>query len=92
MANAHKQIIEAEGITELVRGMKFTFDLDLENYDIISPENTRLVPDTSYHYRQTKLFIETTLRNSSFYSNAIEISDKAAIRGANYHRFVSQWT
>lgn len=77
-------IIEAEGITELVKGMKFTFDLRLEEYDLVSPENTELVPDKSPNYRQTKLFIETTLRNSSFYSDAIEVANKAAIRAADY--------
>lgn len=77
-------IIEAEGISELVKGMKFSFDLKLEKFELVSPENTQLIPDTSPNYRQTKLFIETTLRNSSFYSDAIEVANKAAIRAANY--------
>lgn len=31
-------IIEAEGISELVKGMRFSFDLSLEDFDIITPE------------------------------------------------------
>jgi ERCC4-related helicase len=84
VTDARKNIIEAEGISELVKDMKFTFDLDLEEYEVIAPENTNLVPDTSPNYQQTKLFIETTLRNSSFFSDSIEIANLAAIRGANF--------
>ncbi len=79
-----KNIVDAEGITELVKGIRFTFDLDLEDYEVIAPENILLVPDTSPNYRQLKLFIETTLRNSSLFSDSIEIANLAAIRGANF--------
>ena len=64
--------------------MKFIFDLDLEDYEVIAPENTFWLPDTSPNYRQIKLFIETTLRNSSLFSDSIEIANLAAIRGANF--------
>ena len=84
VTDVKKNIIDVEGITELVKGIKFTFDLDLEEYEVIAPENTVLVPDTSPNYRQIKLFVETTLRNSSFFSDSIEIANLAAIRGANF--------
>jgi ERCC4-related helicase len=84
VTDSKKNIVDVEGISELVKGIKFTFDLDLEEYDVIAPENTTLIADTSPNYRQTKLFIETTLRNSSFFSDSIEIANKAAIRGANF--------
>lgn len=84
VTDVKKNIIDVEGITELVKGIKFTFDLDLEDYEVIAPENTILLADTSPNYRQVKLFIETTLRNSSHYSDAIEIANKAALRGANF--------
>ncbi|MDG5800795.1 SNF2-related protein [Marinilabiliaceae bacterium ANBcel2] len=79
-----QNIVEAEGISELVKGMKFSFDLNLEDVEVITPEKTRLVPDTSNGYRKTKLFVETVLRNSSFYSGGIEIAHKAAIHPSNY--------
>lgn len=84
VTDVRKDIVEAEGITELVKGMKFTFDLSLENYEVITPETTRLVADTTNGYRKTKLFVETVLRNSSFFSEGIEIAGKAAIRPNNY--------
>ena len=79
-----ENIIEVEGISELVQGFKFQFDLALDEAEIISPDLTKLVADTSLHCRQTKLYIETTLRNSTFRNDAIQIADKAAIHGANY--------
>jgi len=84
ITKVEKNIIETEGISELVKGMRFTFDLNLEDYDVITPEATKLVADNSNGYRKTKLFIETILRNSSFYSEGIEIANKAAIRPSNY--------
>lgn len=84
VTDVKKDIIEAEGISELVKGMRFTFDLSLEEYDVITPESTQLVADSSNGYRKSKLFIETVLRNSSFYSEGIEIANKAAIRPSNY--------
>ncbi len=84
VTDAQKNIIEVEGISELVKDMKFTFDLDLEEYEVIAPENTILIPDTSPNYQQTKLFIDTTLRNSSLFSDSIEVANLAAIRGANF--------
>lgn len=47
-----KNVVEVVGITELVRGMKFSFDLNLEDFEVISPENTVLFPDASPNYRQ----------------------------------------
>jgi ERCC4-related helicase len=84
VTDVKKDIIEVEGISELVKGMRFTFDLSLEKYDVITPESTQLVADSSNGYRKSKLFIETILRNSSFYSEGIEIANKAAIRPSNY--------
>jgi superfamily II DNA or RNA helicase len=84
VTHIEKDIIEAEGITELVKGIRFTFDLSLEDFDIITPESTQLVADNSNGYHKSKLFVETVLRNSSFYSEGIEIANKAAIRPSKY--------
>jgi len=84
VTNRERNIIDAEGISELVYGQSFQFDLRLESYKVIQPEETELQADTSTNYRQTKLFLETTFRNSSHYSEHIEIAHKAAIRGASY--------
>lgn len=84
VTDVKKDIVEVEGISELVKGIRFKFDLSLEEYEVITPESTQLVADTSNGYRMSKLFIETVLRNSSFYSDKIEIANRAAIQPSNY--------
>lgn len=84
ITNKEQHIIDVEGISELVYGQSFQFDLRLEDFRVIKPEETELKADDSVNYRQTKLFLETVFRNSSHYSEDIEIAHKAAIRGANY--------
>jgi SNF2 family DNA or RNA helicase len=78
-------LIEAEGISELVKGKRFCFDSALDT-DIrpIDPLQTRLRPDTDTGYRKTKLFLETQIRNAPVSSLKITIADKAAINPAEY--------
>lgn len=78
-------LIDAEGISELVKGKRFAFDSSLDT-DIkpVDPNHTNLVPDTDSGYRKTKLFLETQIRNSSIFSEKITIATKAAINAADY--------
>ncbi|MGB0931645.1 MAG: SNF2-related protein, partial [Chitinophagales bacterium] len=83
----NKQLLFTEGISELVKGKRFIFDTDIdkpENIQVLHPENTRLVADNDTAYRRTKLYIETVIRNSSYFSNKIEIAQKAAINPVDY--------
>lgn len=78
-------LIEADGISELVKGKRFRFDTAVDqNISVLNPVNTKLVSDSDYGYRKTKLFIETQLRNSSYFSNKITIAHKGAFNIANY--------
>lgn len=78
-------ILEAEGISELVKGKRFSFDSSLDT-DIrpVDPNLTKLIADTDSGYRKTKLFLETQIRNAAIFSDKIAISDKAAINAADY--------
>jgi SNF2 family DNA or RNA helicase len=78
-------LIDAEGISELVKGKRFTFDSRIDT-DIspVDPKQTRLIPDTDSGYRKTKLFLETQIRNAAVFSEKITISNKAAINPAEY--------
>ncbi len=78
-------LFEAEGISELVKGKRFTFDSKLDD-DIkpADPNLTQLVPDTDSGYRKTKLFLETQIRNSAFFSEKIVIATKTAINAAEF--------
>lgn len=78
-------LIEAEGISELVKGKRFAFDSQLDT-DIkpVNPNHTKLIPDTDSGYRKTKLFLETQIRNAAVFSEKITIANKSAINPAGY--------
>jgi len=78
-------LIEAEGISELVKGKRFRFDTAVDkDISVLNPINTNLVADTDYGYRRTKLFLETQLRRATYFSDKITIAHKAAFNIANY--------
>ena len=78
-------LLEAEGISELVKGKRFTFDSNIDS-DIksINPNQTKLIADNDSGYRKTKLFLETQIRNAAVFSEKITIANKAAINPAEY--------
>jgi SNF2 family DNA or RNA helicase len=78
-------LLEAEGISELVKGKRFTFDSNIDS-DIkpIDPNHTKLIADNDSGYRRTKLFLETQIRNAAVFSEKITIANKAAINPAEY--------
>ena len=70
-------ILESLGISELVRGKSFNFDTAIDReIKPVDPTKTRLVADTQSGYRQTKLFIDTLIRNSFTSSDKITITCK----------------
>jgi hypothetical protein len=56
VTNKEHSIIDAEGISELVYGQNFKFDLRLEEYSVIEPEETELSADTSVHYCKVRTY------------------------------------
>ena len=78
-------ILEAIGITELVKGKYFIFDTSIDT-DIkqIDPKLIQLVADNDPRYRQSRLFIETAIRNSAFWSDKITVANKAAFNESEY--------
>jgi superfamily II DNA or RNA helicase len=78
-------LLDVEGISELVKGKRFSFDTNLDkDIKAVDPLTTTLEADTDTGYRKTKLFLETQLRNSAFISDKITIADKTAINPAEY--------
>ncbi len=78
-------IIEAEGISELVRGKRFVFDTRIDQQiQILDPKNTRLQADHEAGYRQTKLFLESQFRNAYSTSQKITLAHKCAFDLAHY--------
>lgn len=78
-------LIDAEGISELVKGKTFKFDTKIDrDIQVLDPAKTKLVADTDFGYRRTRLFLETQLRHSTNYSKKITVAHKAAFDISNY--------
>ncbi|MFG3290142.1 SNF2-related protein [Streptomyces sp. NPDC048179] len=56
--------IEAVGVSEFVRDEEATFFTGIDDVELLEPENTRLVPDTSSYFRRSRLFLEAVLRKT----------------------------
>ena len=78
-------VLQTEGISELVKGKRFTFDTKID-YDItpVNPVNTIFIADQDNGYRKTKLYIETHIRNSTIFSDKITVADKAAFNLSDF--------
>ncbi|MDT0346589.1 SNF2-related protein [Streptomyces litchfieldiae] len=56
--------IEAIGVSEFVRDEEAVFFTGIDTVELLEPENTRLVPDTSSYFRRSRLFLEAVLRKT----------------------------
>ncbi|MEZ4383403.1 MAG: helicase-related protein [Nannocystaceae bacterium] len=72
------------GISELVRGRDGLFLDDLDDVTILDPRETALVDDPSPRYRQTRLYLESLLRQSPPTTGELAIGPRGAMDPANY--------
>lgn len=56
--------IEATGVSEFVRDEEAVFFTCIDQVELLQPEKTRLVPDTSSYFRRGRLFLEAVLRKT----------------------------
>ena len=78
-------VVECEGITELVRGRRYTFDLAIDkDYEVVAPERTVLYADEAPGYRHTRLYLESRLRTADVRGSRIALAHKAALNVADY--------
>ena len=66
-----KQIIYADGLSELVANRHYIFDTNIEErnnnpINIVSASNTQLVADDSPQCRANRLLIESTIRGNDY--------------------------
>ncbi|GGK41410.1 MULTISPECIES: helicase-related protein [Flavobacteriaceae] len=79
------QLLDSEGISELVKGKRFCFDTSIDtDIKAVDPINTKFIADTDNGYRKSKLYIETHIRNSTIYSDKITIATKAAFNTSEF--------
>ena len=78
-------IIDAQGVSELVRDRYFSFDTSLDkDVQVVDPAQTQLLADETSNYRKTRLFLETQIRNAAVFSEQIVVAPKAAFNLAEY--------
>lgn len=81
----HSHIIEARGLSELVRDNYFIFDTTLDTQiQLVEPRYIDFEPDTDSGYRKSKLYIESSLKGSAVWSNQLTVATKAAFNPAEY--------
>ncbi|MER5846863.1 SNF2-related protein [Streptomyces sp. NPDC002012] len=56
--------IEAVGVSEFVRDEEAVFFTTIDDVELVDPEKTVLVPDTSSYFRSSRLFLEAVLRKT----------------------------
>ncbi len=84
-ASGQQYLLDAEGLSELVRGQSFSFDTALDaDVAEIDPAQTILRPDQEGGYRLTRLFLETALRQASQTSDRITLAHKGAFNLSDY--------
>lgn len=71
--------LRCEGISPLVHGREAVFLSDLDEVIPVDPAKTKLVPDESPMYRDTRLYIESSLRRKVPTDNALHIGQHAAM-------------
>lgn len=80
------RVIHATGISELVRHKTASFleRLESKNIIVLDPAETKLVPDRSPQFRDTRLFLESLLRQSPVVGNALWLGHTAAVDDLPY--------
>lgn len=91
------QRITVRGISPFVRGQVSTFHTLLEErfghgVELQDPQKVHLVADTSAHYRTTRLFLETTIRNTpaSVFDPTLYLVDSMLVDPLPYQRSAVQ--
>ena len=77
-------VIECEGVSPLVQGKRFTFDLAIDEAKIVDPKETILVADTSNNYQLTRLYFESRMRTADVSGTDMSLARKAALNVAEY--------
>jgi len=79
------RVIKAVGVSEFIRGRTAQFIENLEDdLQVLRPEETELIADTSSGYKHSLLFIESQLRQTVPDDRRIYLGQQAAMDVMNY--------
>lgn len=76
--------VTVEGVSELVRSKRAIFLDVLDEIQVLAPEDTELIPDTSSRYTDTRLYLESLARRAPATDSKIYLGHKAAINPVEY--------
>jgi superfamily II DNA or RNA helicase len=80
-----QMVIEARGLSELVKDQYYDFDTTLEkDIHVIDPKQVHFVADTSTGYLLTRLYVEENIRNNPLWTDKITVATKGAFDVAQY--------
>ena len=76
--------VTCDGVSELVRGREMVFLSALDQIEALDPAQTRLVPDTSPQFTDSRLYMEALLRQAVPNDGDIHIGHTAAMHLVPY--------
>ncbi len=76
--------VTCDGVSELVRGREMVFLSALDQIEALDPAQTRLVPDTSPQFTDSRLYMEALLRQAVPNDGDIHIGHTAAMNHVPY--------
>ena len=78
-------VIEARGLSELVKDQYYDFDTTLDkDIHVIDPKTVHFTADTSTGYLLSRLYIEENIRNNPLWTDKITVATKGAFDVAQY--------
>lgn len=84
-ASGGNYVIQARGLSELVKDKTFFFDTSVDDdIRLIDPNEFHFVPDTQSGYQFTKLYIEAIMRSNAYWNDKIGVAHKCAFNPAQY--------
>lgn len=78
------EAVHVVGVSELVRGREAIFLTDLDEVEVLRPEQTALVEDDSSTYRKSRLYLESLLHRTPPTDSRIHMGHLAAVDGMDY--------
>lgn len=76
--------VRVVGLSELVRGKEAIFLDEIDTVTVLAPEETELVHEGSPHYRRSRLYLESLLRQSPPTDSKLYLGQHAAMDRAPY--------
>lgn len=73
------QQLTCDGLSELVRDKSAIFLTQLDHVRVLDPAQTELVADTSPAYRDSRLYLESLLRQTAWNNDRIHVAHRAAM-------------